>query len=81
MSCWPFQYQYLRLADLASLRYLQTGRDATLAVPANPDFTNFFIIIGDCKYNGEGCMTTEITLVNPSSAGSGSSVDLSLIPP
>ncbi|KAL1704141.1 hypothetical protein EV121DRAFT_291703 [Schizophyllum commune] len=40
-----------------------------------------YLQTGDCKYNGEGCMTTEITLVNPSSAGSGSSVDLSLIPP
>ncbi|KAL1748700.1 hypothetical protein HDZ31DRAFT_29227 [Schizophyllum fasciatum] len=40
-----------------------------------------YLQTGDCKHNGEGCMTTEITLVNPSSAGSGSSVDLSLIPP
>ncbi|KAI4523782.1 hypothetical protein K525DRAFT_361152 [Schizophyllum commune Loenen D] len=40
-----------------------------------------YLQTGGCKYNGEGCMTTEITLVNPSSAGSGSSVDLSLIPP
>ncbi|KAJ7834426.1 hypothetical protein B0H13DRAFT_2426910 [Mycena leptocephala] len=36
---------------------------------------------GSCGFNGEGCTLVETTLVNPSTAGSGSSTDLSLIPP
>ncbi|KAJ3859377.1 MAG: hypothetical protein NXY57DRAFT_206275 [Lentinula lateritia] len=34
-----------------------------------------------CGANGEGCTTIETTLVNPTSPGSGSSTDISLIPP
>ncbi|KAF8320240.1 hypothetical protein F5887DRAFT_1087898 [Amanita rubescens] len=34
-----------------------------------------------CGFNGEGCTTIETTLVNPTSPGSGSSTDISLIPP
>lgn len=32
-------------------------------------------------FNGEGCTLIETTLTNPTSAGSGSSTDISLIPP
>ncbi|KDR84622.1 hypothetical protein GALMADRAFT_133877 [Galerina marginata CBS 339.88] len=40
-------------------------------------------LTGNCLLNGEHCMTIETTLVNPDPArpGSGSSTDLSLIPP
>ncbi|KAJ3968946.1 glycopeptide [Lentinula raphanica] len=34
-----------------------------------------------CGANGEGCTTVETTLVNPTLPGSGSSTDLTLIPP
>ncbi|KAJ4474445.1 glycopeptide [Lentinula aciculospora] len=34
-----------------------------------------------CGANGEGCTTVETTLVNPTSPGSGSSTDITLIPP
>ncbi|KAJ4478904.1 glycopeptide [Lentinula lateritia] len=34
-----------------------------------------------CGANGEGCTTVETTLVNPTTPGSGSSTDISLIPP
>ncbi|KIK70364.1 hypothetical protein GYMLUDRAFT_32367 [Collybiopsis luxurians FD-317 M1] len=34
-----------------------------------------------CGANGEGCTLIETTLVNPTSPGSGSSTDISLIPP
>ena len=36
---------------------------------------------GSCGDNGEGCTLIETTLVNPTSPGSGSSTDISLIPP
>ncbi|KAJ3713551.1 hypothetical protein C8R42DRAFT_727038 [Lentinula raphanica] len=34
-----------------------------------------------CGDNGEGCTTVETTLVNPTTAGSGSSTDITLISP
>ncbi|KAJ3862936.1 hypothetical protein EV359DRAFT_44120, partial [Lentinula novae-zelandiae] len=34
-----------------------------------------------CGDNGEGCTTIETTLANPTSPGSGSSTDITLIPP
>ncbi|KAK1217440.1 hypothetical protein PQX77_019904 [Marasmius sp. AFHP31] len=42
-----------------------------------------YLQTGECGFNGENCMTTEITLKNPdpNAPGSGSSVNLSLIPP
>ncbi|KAJ7343760.1 Glp-like protein [Mycena albidolilacea] len=40
-----------------------------------------YLQTGSCGFNGEGCTIVEGTLVNPTTAGSGSSVDLSLIPP
>ncbi|KAJ8090702.1 hypothetical protein PM082_018266 [Marasmius tenuissimus] len=41
-----------------------------------------YLQTGQCLFNGENCMTAELTLknANPSQPGSGSSVNLSLIP-
>ncbi|KAI5118440.1 hypothetical protein M0805_009718 [Coniferiporia weirii] len=40
-----------------------------------------YLQTGSCGFNGEGCTLIETTLVNPTSPGSGSSTDISLIPP
>ncbi|KAJ6490116.1 hypothetical protein C8R45DRAFT_1139211 [Mycena sanguinolenta] len=40
-----------------------------------------YLQIGSCGFNGDGCITVETTLQNPTTPGSGSSTDLSLIPP
>ncbi len=36
---------------------------------------------GECLLNGEKCTTLEMTLVDPTAPGSGSSTDISLIAP
>lgn len=40
-----------------------------------------YLQTGGCGFNGEGCTLMEMTLVNPTVPGGGSSTDLSLIPP
>ncbi|KAM5544738.1 hypothetical protein V8D89_001636 [Ganoderma adspersum] len=40
-----------------------------------------YLQTGNCGFNGEGCTLIETTLRNPTSPGSGSSTDISLIPP
>ncbi|VDC04486.1 unnamed protein product [Peniophora sp. CBMAI 1063] len=40
-----------------------------------------YLQTGSCGANGESCTLLETTLVNPTTAGSGSSTDLSLIAP
>ncbi|KIP10579.1 hypothetical protein PHLGIDRAFT_65475 [Phlebiopsis gigantea 11061_1 CR5-6] len=40
-----------------------------------------FLQTGGCGDNGEGCTLIETTLKNPTTPGSGSSTDISLIPP
>ncbi|KAF9445927.1 glycopeptide [Macrolepiota fuliginosa MF-IS2] len=40
-----------------------------------------YLQTGSCGFNGEGCTLVETTLINPTTPGSGSSTDLSLIPP
>ncbi|THH09793.1 hypothetical protein EW145_g1751 [Phellinidium pouzarii] len=40
-----------------------------------------YLQTGPCGFNGEGCTLIETTLVNPTTPGSGSSTDISLIPP
>ncbi|KAI5116219.1 hypothetical protein M0805_006770 [Coniferiporia weirii] len=40
-----------------------------------------YLQTGSCGFNGEGCTLIETTLRNPTSPGSGSSTDISLIPP
>lgn len=37
--------------------------------------------LGPCGFNGDGCLTLETTLKNPTCPGCGSSTDLTLIPP
>ncbi|KAH8113589.1 glycopeptide [Phellopilus nigrolimitatus] len=40
-----------------------------------------YLQTGNCGFNGEQCTLIETTLVNPTTPGSGSSTDISLIPP
>ncbi|TBU24836.1 hypothetical protein BD311DRAFT_765865 [Dichomitus squalens] len=40
-----------------------------------------YLQTGSCGLNGEGCTLIETTLQNPTTPGSGSSSDISLIPP
>ncbi|KAF7372875.1 Glycopeptide [Mycena sanguinolenta] len=40
-----------------------------------------YLQTGNCGFNGENCIIVETTLQNPTTPGSGSSTDLSLIPP
>ncbi|KAF8839744.1 hypothetical protein BDN67DRAFT_1069820 [Paxillus ammoniavirescens] len=40
-----------------------------------------YLQTGDCNTNGENCTLLEMTLINPTCAGCGSSTDISLIPP
>ncbi|PFH47378.1 hypothetical protein AMATHDRAFT_6819 [Amanita thiersii Skay4041] len=40
-----------------------------------------YLQTGSCGFNGDGCTIVETTLVNPTAPGSGSSSDISLIPP
>jgi len=58
---------------------LSTGGDFT----SNGPFISAiaYLQTGGCGLNGEGCTLIETTLVNPTSPGSGSSTDISLIPP
>lgn len=74
-------------------RYLQTGKNQsllfcqtsthfdTLLSSAHHTLGFCFLQKGNCGFNGEGCTLVETTLQNPTTAGSGSSTDLSLIPP
>ncbi|KAJ3744883.1 glycopeptide [Lentinula detonsa] len=40
-----------------------------------------WVSLGCCGADGEGCTMVETTLVNPTTPGSGSSTDITLIPP
>ncbi|KAJ6549118.1 hypothetical protein DFH09DRAFT_828773, partial [Mycena vulgaris] len=40
-----------------------------------------YLQTGGCVFNGEWCTLLQTTLANPSTAGSGSNADISLIPP
>ncbi|EGO03623.1 hypothetical protein SERLA73DRAFT_83713 [Serpula lacrymans var. lacrymans S7.3] len=40
-----------------------------------------YLQTGNCGFNGDSCTMVETTLVNPTSAGSGSSTDITLIAP
>ncbi|KJA28795.1 hypothetical protein HYPSUDRAFT_128656 [Hypholoma sublateritium FD-334 SS-4] len=60
-------------------RVLSTGGDFTSNGPLTAAIA--YLQTGSCGFNGEGCTLVETTLVNPTSPGSGSSTDLSLIPP
>ncbi|GJE97611.1 glycopeptide [Phanerochaete sordida] len=58
---------------------LSTGGDYTSNGPLISAIA--FLQTGSCGDNGEGCTLIETTLKNPTSPGSGSSTDISLIPP
>ncbi|KLO16766.1 hypothetical protein SCHPADRAFT_937629 [Schizopora paradoxa] len=60
-------------------KILSTGGDFTSNGPLISAIA--YLQTGNCLLNGEGCTLVETTLVNPTSAGSGSSSDISLIPP
>ncbi|KAF8959212.1 glycopeptide [Flammula alnicola] len=58
---------------------LSTGGDFTSNGPLTSVIA--YLQTGGCGFNGEGCTLIETTLINPTSPGSGSSTDISLIPP
>ncbi|PIL32320.1 hypothetical protein GSI_05566 [Ganoderma sinense ZZ0214-1] len=58
---------------------LSTGGDHTSNGPLVAAIA--YLQTGSCGFNGEGCTLVETTLVNPTSSGSGSSTDISLISP
>ncbi|KAJ7082774.1 hypothetical protein C8R44DRAFT_753649 [Mycena epipterygia] len=58
---------------------LSTGGDFTSNGPLIGAIA--YLQTGGCGFNGEGCTTVETTLVNPTSPGSGSSTDITLIAP
>ncbi|PPR01381.1 hypothetical protein CVT24_006219 [Panaeolus cyanescens] len=60
-------------------RVLSTGGDFTSNGPLVAAIA--YLQTGSCGFNGEGCTLLETTLVNPTSPGSGSSTDISLISP
>ncbi|KAJ7635684.1 hypothetical protein DFH06DRAFT_1336342 [Mycena polygramma] len=58
---------------------LSTGGPYTINGPLRGAIA--YLQTGGCGFNGEGCTLIETTLVNPTTDGSGSSTDISLIPP
>ncbi|KAF8993005.1 Glp-like protein [Cyathus striatus] len=58
---------------------LSTGDDYTSNGPLTAAIA--YLQTGSCGFNGEGCTLIELTLINPTSPGSVSSADISLIPP
>ncbi|KAF8872448.1 hypothetical protein CPB84DRAFT_1737614 [Gymnopilus junonius] len=56
---------------------LSTGGDFTI----NGPLTGAIAYLQTGNFNGEGCTLIETMLINPTSPGSGSSSDISLIPP
>ncbi|KAJ7478199.1 hypothetical protein FB451DRAFT_1556966 [Mycena latifolia] len=58
---------------------LSTGGAYTINGPLRGAIA--YLQTGGCGFNGEGCTIIETTLVNPSTAGSGASTDISLIAP
>ncbi|KAJ7478205.1 glycopeptide [Mycena latifolia] len=58
---------------------LSTGQTFTIQGPLRGAIA--YLQTGRCGFNGENCIIVETSLVNPTTPGSGSSTDLSLIPP
>ncbi|KAI5118437.1 hypothetical protein M0805_009715 [Coniferiporia weirii] len=58
---------------------LSTGGAVTINGPLSAAIA--YLQTGSCGFNGEGCTLIETTLQNPTSPGSGSSTDISLISP
>ncbi|PFH47478.1 hypothetical protein AMATHDRAFT_6695 [Amanita thiersii Skay4041] len=60
-------------------KILSRGKDFTIKGPLEAAIA--YLQTGSCGLNGDGCTIVEATLVNPTEPGSGSSADISLIPP
>jgi len=60
-------------------KVLSTGADFVSNGPIEEAIA--YLQIGSCGFQGEGCTLIETSLINPTSPGSGSSSDISLIPP
>ncbi|KAH9895123.1 hypothetical protein C8Q73DRAFT_693160 [Cubamyces lactineus] len=60
-------------------KVLSTGQDFTSNGPFAAGIA--YLQTGECGFNGENCALLEMTLVNPTSPGAGSSTDISLIAP
>ncbi|TDL18843.1 hypothetical protein BD410DRAFT_752831 [Rickenella mellea] len=58
---------------------VSTGNDFTKNGPIISAIA--YLQTGSCGFNGEHCTMVETTLRNPTSPGSGSSTDITLIPP
>ncbi|KAF8883280.1 Glp-like protein [Infundibulicybe gibba] len=65
--------------DNSGPNVLSTGGDFTVNGPLLD--TRGYLQTGGCQFDGGGCTIVETTLRNPTSPGSGSSTDISLIPP
>lgn len=76
-----YVYQRLGLSDSFISRFLQIGLVTALAAVLVSRTNSIRVPAGSCGDNGEGCTLVETTLVNPTTPGSGSSTDISLIPP
>ncbi|KAI9068282.1 hypothetical protein FKP32DRAFT_175231 [Trametes sanguinea] len=60
-------------------KVLSTGEDYTSNGPFSAGIA--YLQTGECGFNGEKCAIVEMTLVNPTAPGAGSSTDISLITP
>ncbi|KAH9858836.1 hypothetical protein C2E23DRAFT_695453, partial [Lenzites betulinus] len=60
-------------------KVLSTGQDYTSNGPFSAGIA--YLQTGGCGFNGEDCTLLEMTLVNPTAPGAGSSTDISLITP
>ncbi|KAI0645548.1 hypothetical protein C8Q79DRAFT_911084 [Trametes meyenii] len=60
-------------------KVLSTGQDYTSNGPFSAGIA--YLQTGGCGFNGENCSLLEMTLVNPTAPGAGSSTDISLITP
>ncbi|EIW63513.1 uncharacterized protein TRAVEDRAFT_69488 [Trametes versicolor FP-101664 SS1] len=60
-------------------KVLSTGADYTVNGVFSAGIA--YLQTGECLFNGENCSTLEMTLVNPTAPGAGSSTDISLIAP
>ncbi|EMD37829.1 hypothetical protein CERSUDRAFT_114477 [Gelatoporia subvermispora B] len=57
---------------------VSTGQDYTSNAPISGIA---YLQTGDCGFNGEECTMVEMTLINPTTPGGGSSTDITLIAP
>ncbi|KAF7372876.1 Glycopeptide [Mycena sanguinolenta] len=74
-----FVNKWVRLPERQNGAVLSTGAPYTSNGPIIDAIA--YLQTGSCGFNGEGCIIVEINLQNPTTPGSGSTTDLSLIPP